>query len=126
MAKRFSQADGLQVLPKRCPRQRLGNRQVKVFDRVYTAMSFGGFYRLLNGGITKVVCHLLDHVVPWSITALCRFPSFPFNANMRRDAMRQWSSFHRWVRASVYSKHWACGERDEIPSFNHIEKTVGE
>ena len=38
----------------------------------------------------------------------------------------EWSSFHRWVRAGVYSKNWACGDRDEVPTFEHIEKTVGE
>lgn len=38
----------------------------------------------------------------------------------------EWSSFHRWVRAGMYPKNWACGDRDEVPTFAHIEKTVGE
>ena len=38
----------------------------------------------------------------------------------------KWSSFHRWVRAGVYPKNWACGNRDEVPTFDHIKKTVGE
>ena len=38
----------------------------------------------------------------------------------------EWSSFHRWVRAGVYPKNWACGDRADVPTFDHIEKTVGE
>ena len=38
----------------------------------------------------------------------------------------EWSSFRRWVRAGVYSENWACGERDQVPMFDHIENTVGE
>ncbi len=38
-----------------------------------------------------------------------------------------WSSFHRWVRAGVYSQDWACCERGQpAPDFHRIEDTVGE
>lgn len=35
------------------------------------------------------------------------------------------SSFHRWVRAGVYPKNWACGDQPP-PSFKSIEVTSGE
>ena len=38
----------------------------------------------------------------------------------------EWSSFHRWVRKGVYSKHWGCGARDPKLNFDRIETTVGE
>ena len=38
----------------------------------------------------------------------------------------QWSSFHRWVRRGVYTKDWACGDRNLKLNFDHIETTVGE
>jgi len=38
----------------------------------------------------------------------------------------EWSSFHRWVRRGVYSKRWACADRDLKLNFDQIGKTVGE
>ena len=37
-----------------------------------------------------------------------------------------WSSFHRWVRAGVYPKDWACGDRDHRLNFDDIKDSVGE
>jgi len=37
-----------------------------------------------------------------------------------------WSSFHRWVRKGVYSKHWGCGDRVPKLNFDDIADTVGE
>lgn len=38
----------------------------------------------------------------------------------------EWSSFHRHVRSGVYPANWACGDRENVPKFQSIEKTVGE
>jgi putative transposase len=37
-----------------------------------------------------------------------------------------WSSFHRWVAASVYSDHWACSHNGFTMDFSDIEDRVGE
>jgi putative transposase len=37
----------------------------------------------------------------------------------------QWSSFHRWVSAGVYSADWACSQ-DPPLDFRDIEESVGE
>jgi putative transposase len=37
-----------------------------------------------------------------------------------------WSSFHRWVDAGVYDRHWACGSDHQKPDFKDIEDTIGE
>ena len=38
-----------------------------------------------------------------------------------------WSSFHRWVDAGVYDRHWACSEdARRTMKFDEIESTVGE
>jgi putative transposase len=38
-----------------------------------------------------------------------------------------WSSFHRWVEAGVYSKHWACWQEGRGGlDFSNIADSVGE
>ena len=37
------------------------------------------------------------------------------------------SSFHRWVKAGVLPRHWACWQdREKAMTFDDIESTVGE
>jgi len=38
----------------------------------------------------------------------------------------RWSSFHRWVRAGVYEKNWACGDHEPPIDFGVIDDSVGE
>ncbi len=37
-----------------------------------------------------------------------------------------WSTFHRWVKAGVYSRHWVCSHRGWTMDFSDIEHSVGE
>ena len=64
-------------------------------------------------------------IVQWKQILHPLFPQ-PLLFSRAFSVSPQRSCFHRWVQAGVYPMNWACGDRDEVPTFDHTEKTVGE